>query len=108
MDEPNLNCANCYRIKADTGIKPACEKRGCHIEDIASDIEATSAADDLLAARQVLDASGLQEPYRDALLRHGLNEWPTAIMQIELQYARFKNRIAESQRVKKQRVRRKR
>jgi len=84
-----------------------CEKSGCHIEEIASDLEATTAIDEILAARQVLDASGLQKPYHDALLSYGFDEWPTGILKLEMQYARFKQRLSES-RERKTKARRKR
>lgn len=72
-----------------------CEKSGCHIEEIASDIEATMAADDLLIGRQLLDANGMQEAYREALSKHGFDEWPQAALSLEVQFARFKQRLAE-------------
>jgi hypothetical protein len=80
-----------------------CEKSLCHIEDIATDITVNSAIDDLLAGRQILEATGIQDHYKSALERTGLDEWPEGVLRLEVLYAKFRSKLRQDNQPKPKR-----
>lgn len=80
-----------------------CEKSVCKIEDIATDITVNSAIDDLLAGRQILEATGIQDHYKNALERNGFDEWPEGVLRLEVLYAKFRSKLRQENQPKPKR-----
>lgn len=96
LDEPNLNCEHCYMLKAKARTKPACEKPvGCHIEDLASDLDINEACRKFTLAKNLFQVSKLPESQHRIFEELELFEDEEAWAEMEIIYAEWLNKQRE-------------
>lgn len=93
IEEPNLNCANCWQLYADNrgAVLPLCKRPiGCHIEDLATDPDVNDFIDRYRMARALYDVNEIPEFLEKELTKLGLDDDPGFLLSLEIIYSEAK------------------
>lgn len=110
IDEPNLNCANCYKLYESDNVAPACKTlRGCHIEDVAADVQINRICERFMRARGLFDMNEIPSILEAEYRNIGLLDDLSLLFDLEKIWAEFRakkqsDRISNKQRTKWNRI----
>ena len=97
MTRPNLYCAQCYTLYDKDGVKPACKRGGCDVEDLATDQILNSAVESFMAARLVAEFNGILDPLKDFYREAEIVDDPITILALERIFAERKRQDLQRQ-----------